>query len=148
MKKVLSVVIILIVIMLGSYIFTLQSDNTKENNTTNNETVETNKTKNEISTNKVENEVIEENANEVVENNIENTISSETFEEEPETAEEKAINIVKKDWKEDDKAQFSVEGIDGNGNYIVTVRDNKTTEALAFYNVNIKSETFTKKEMN
>ena len=61
---------------------------------------------------------------------------------------EKAIDIAKKDFGENSNAQFSVEGIDGNGNYIVTVRNAKTTEALAFYTVNVANQTFTKKEMN
>lgn len=146
MKKVLSVVIILIVIMLGSYIFTLQSDDTKENNTTNNEIVETNKI-NETSTNEVVNEIINEPKNEVVENEVENTVSSETLEESPKTSKEKAIDIVKKDWGKDSSVNFSVQGMDGNGNYIVVV-SNSDTQVLAFYSVNAADETFIKREMN
>ena len=70
------------------------------------------------------------------------------FEESPKTAEEKAIDIAKKDFGTNSNATFSVEGIDGNGNYIVAVRNSGTTEALAFYNVNVTSQTFTKREMN
>ena len=146
MKKVLSVVIILMVIMLGSYIFTLQNNDTKENNITNNEIVENNKV-NETSTNEVVNEITNENINEVVENKIENTISSETLEESPKTAKEKAIDIVKKDWGKDSSVNFSVQGMDGNGNYIVVVSDSNTV-TLAFYSVNVSNETFTKREMN
>lgn len=94
------------------------------------------------------NELVNETANEEVSNETENSVSSETFEESPKTAEEKAIDIAKKDWGENLNAEFSVEGIDGNGNYIVTVRNSQTTEALAFYTVNVGNQTFTKREMN
>lgn len=146
MKKILSVVIILIVLMLGTYIFKLQNDDIKENNNTNNEIVENNKV-NKTATNEVVNEIINENTNEIVENKIENTISSETLEESPKTAKEKAIDIVKKDWGNVSNVNFSVQGMDGNGNYIIVVSDTNTV-ALAFYSVNISNETFTKREMN
>ena len=149
MKKVLSVLVILAIIILVSYIGTLQSDDKKENNeynqivTTDNVNEEIKNKENEVDTNKVENEIV----NEVNENKVENTVSSEVFQESPKTSEEKAIDIAKKDWGNDSSANFSVEGMDGNGNYIVAVRDSNTV-ALAFYSVNITNETFTKREMN
>ena len=60
---------------------------------------------------------------------------------------EKAIDIVKKDWGKDSSVNFSVQGMDGNGNYIVVVSDSNTV-TLAFYSVNVSNETFTKREMN
>jgi len=142
MKKILSVVIILIVIMLGTYIFNLQNNNEKENtNTINNieENKEITQQSNVVDTNEI--------TNDIVINEMENTISSETLEQSPKTSEEKAIDIAKKDWGNVRGVNFSVQGMDGNGNYIVVVSDSNTV-ALAFYSVNIKDGTFTKREMN
>ena len=146
MKKILSVVIILIVIMLGTYIFNLQNDNEKENTNMSNE-IEKNNERNEQSNSVITNELTNEIVNNIVTNEIENTTSSETLEESPKTSEQKAIDIAKKDWGNDRGVNFSVEGMDGNGNYIVAVRDSNTV-ALAFYSVNVSNETFTKREMN
>ena len=101
---------------------------------------EQNKQVNQISENEVINEITNEMLNEEMQ-------STETFEESPKTAEEKAIDIVQKDWGKDASVNFSVEGMDGNGNYIVTVR-NSDTVALAFYSVNVTNKNFTKREMN
>lgn len=101
----------------------------------------------------VENEIVNELQNEeIAENMVENTqteeTSTETLQDEPATAEEKAIDIVKKDWKETNNTKITVEGMNENGSYIVVVRNSQTTEALAFYSVNISDGTFNKREMN
>ncbi len=103
--------------------------------------------------NEMANEIIEETVlneidnNEINTNEIENNEPTETFKEEPKTAEEKAIAIVKADWN-DESAQYSIQGMDNNGNYIVTVTDGNTTESLAFYSVNVNNSTFNKREIN
>lgn len=154
MKKVLSVVIILAIIIFLSYVGTLPSNEKEENNKTNQNITtervneETNNVENEIDTNnRIENEIQNEIVNDDAQNKVENTVSSETFEESPKTSEEKAIDIAKKDWGNDNSVNFSVQGIDGNGNYIVVVSDSNTV-SLAFYTVNVSNETFTKREMN
>lgn len=156
MKKstygIIAIIIILMIAIICVFAFT--GNNKKENNTMNNTMVneenninqneQINEQVNEAITNEIENEI----SSEIVENKVENTTSSETFEESPKTAEEKAIDIAKKDFGTNSNVTFSVEGIDENGNYIVVVRNSKTTEALAFYNINVTSQTFTKKEMD
>ena len=67
--------------------------------------------------------------------------------EEPKTEKEKAKEIVKKDWGNGSNYEISIDGINQNGSYIVTVRNSNTTEALAYYIVNVKDGTFTKKVM-
>ena len=149
MKKIMYLGIIIFVIVIICICVLSSSDNNKNvNNTINNETkLNKEENNNNESNKKVNEEIVNETENEIT-NETENIVSSETFEESPKTSEEKAIDIVKKDWQENSDAEFSVEGIDGNGNYIVAVRDSKTTEALAFYTVNVTSQTFTKREMN
>lgn len=156
MKKSMYIVIAVIVVLIiaGICIFSFSGDNEKESNTLNNaekvneEQISQNEQINEQVNEASMNELTNETTNETVADETENTVSSETFEESPKTAEEKAIEIVKNDWKENNNVEFSVEGMDGNGSYIVVVRNSQTTEALAFYSVNVTSETFTKKEMN
>ena len=85
--------------------------------------------------------------NEQVQNITENN-SSETFEESPKTEEEKAIEIAKKDYGNAENVKFSVEGIQADGRYIVSVRDSSTTEALVYYTIQVSSGEFEKREMN
>lgn len=148
------VMIILMIIAISIFVFT--GENQKET-TTNANTVMQNEQKenelmneqtNEVVTNEMNVEVENTVTNETNQNTVENTTSFETLEESPKTAEEKAIEIAKKDWKETGSVEFLVEGMDENGNYIVTVRNAQTTEALAFYSINITNQTFTKREMN
>ena len=113
-----------------------QVNNTQANIINNNTNINTNTNTNE---NSVQN--TEVNANEV-----ENQTSTETLDEEPKTATEKAISIVKKDWG-NNPGEVVVEGLDENSNYIISVRDATTTQALAFYTVNTTDGTFTKRDM-
>lgn len=104
-----------------------------------------------VKENNVNEEVVNEEIINEEENNIANEVSSETFEEEPKTEQDKAIDIVKTDWTGNGNSQnvkFTSDGMDANGRYIISVRDKDTTEALAFYTVNVSDKTFTKREMN
>ena len=149
MKKSTITLIIVILMLVAICIFAFagnKKEETKEvvkSNKITNSSIQDEKI-NEIVNEEVENEIEE---NEILENEVENTISTETLTEEPKTAEEKAIDIVKKDWN-GKEAQFSVQGMDNNGNYIVAVTDSVTTESLAFYSVNINDGTFRKREIN
>ena len=152
-KSTVGIIIVIILMIIAIVVFAFNTNTKKENTATNEEQNKVeNEQINEIQTNEIENNEIEDN--EIKENIVENTttvenrVSTETFEESPKTAEEKAVDIVKKDWQQSGNAEFSVEGLDASGNYIVVVRNNQTTQALAFYNVNISNGTFTKKEMN
>ena len=107
---------------------------------------------------KLQNENIEDKNNENVNeeknnqtNNIQNTASNageeevtKTEIEKEETDKEKALNLVKKDWGEDDNVYFTVESIDGNGNYTIYVREGETTREISVYTVNLKTGKFTK----
>lgn len=112
---------------------------------------ETTQSNNEIANNEVSENVQNEIENTVIEEQVQNEVENveehtETFTETPETAEEKAIGIVRNDWK-GENVFFSATGIDTNGNYIVQVTD-KNTVVLAFYTVNVNDGSFTKREMN
>lgn len=151
-KSILIITIIILAISsIGIFILTgNKQENKQENkliNSQNTSNVQTNVTV--LNVQKV-NEALN-----VVENNEVNT---ETNSEEPKntevieggvkSAEEKSIEIVKKDWNGKKDVDIGVDGMNADGNMIVTVRDKNTTQALAFYTVNISNGTFTKKEMN
>lgn len=59
--------------------------------------------------------------------------------------EEKAIELVKKEWGGTDGVYFSNESIDQSGRYIVSVRNSRTTSLLAFYIVDVNTGIVTKK---
>ena len=145
---------VIILLMLGVLVlFAFTGKNNKTNQAMNQNVM----TKEEVKQNEQVNEQVKEETTNIIEKAIsneetqnveENTTSTETFEESPKTAEEKALELVKKDWGEDNQVEFLIEGIEENGNYIVTIRNVQTTEAKAFYSVNVSNGTFTKKEMN
>ena len=147
MKKGIIIILIIAVIAIGIICGMSMKENEKQNAQTTNNNAEQNETINTERINEV-NEIEESAVQNVVEENAENTTSSESFDSEVKTEEEKAIQIVKKDYGTSTNVKFSIEGMDDNGRQVVVVRNIQTTEALAFYFVNVSDNTFTKKEMN
>ena len=158
------VVLILLAIFLAVKLFniknnkkipTINTNNEIKNETNNNvagEVIQNNSIVNEIiQNNNINDNTVNETVgnitdeNVVVENNSQQVskeeIDNETIQKE-EDNKEKAINIVKENWGEDDKVYFSFDSIDNNGKYIVSVRDRISTEALYWYAVDIEKGTF------
>lgn len=100
---------------------------------------EENKTKPTV-TNNIENE------NEIKQKNVvEEENKPEEKPQEPENnqkPEEKAKNIVKENWGEDDSVYYSYDGLNSEGKYIICVRDKATTKALYWYYVDIETGAF------
>jgi len=147
MKKGILIIIIIAIIVIGIMCGISMSKKEKQNIQTTNENTEQNEIVNTEISNQV-NEIEENVIQNVIEENLENITSTETFDGEAKTEEEKAIAIVKKDYGTNSNVKFSVEGMDENGRQVIVVRNVQTTEALAFYFVNVSESTFTKKEMN
>ncbi len=147
MKKGIAIIAIIAIIVIGIICGMSMSKKEKQNTQATNNNEKQNETTNTELINEL-NEIEENVTQNVIEENLENTISSETFAGEGKTEEEKAIEIVKKDYEISTNVKFSVEGMDSEGRQVVVVRDIQTTEALAFYFVNVSNSTFTKKEMN
>lgn len=140
-KKAFGVFVVILMITLGviaAYYILLQEDRTSQPTYKD--------VSNKIINNTIENK-IEETVNETVENEIEETVNetiSNVIEGNAEENIKKAIEIVKKDWGEDDTVYFDNAGIDNEGRYIISVHNEETTETLAWYTVNIKTEQFFK----
>lgn len=94
--------------------------------------------------NEIESENVVENTQVNTMETVDSNNQTELLPEEPKKAEEKAVEIVKKDWGEDSSVKFQVETMDANGDYVVSVRDITTTEAKAFYTVNTTTGKFSK----
>ena len=105
-------------------------ENKVENTVVNeNEVVESESTKKE------EPKAVQEPAKQEIKSNNESEVESEDDE-------QKAINIVKKDWGSDEGVVFTLESISSNGNYIISVRDTESRNAVAWYTVNPKTGEF------
>ncbi len=97
---------------------------------------------NEQTENVVENENITNNQKEEKQEDKTNEVISESTESVT-TREEKAVELVKKEWSSTDGVYFSNESVDSQGRYIVSVRDKKTTASLAFYLVDVDKQLVT-----
>jgi len=148
-KKIMYVVIAIVVICAGVIIGKdiIKNENTVEtsknyNNETNKNVI-VNNTKNEVS-NEISNETKNEIENTEIENNVKEDETNINTEEKEggneEENKEKAIEIAKKDWGEDDSVSFKFDRIDSNGNYIIVVREKATTNALRWYTVDVEDE--------
>ena len=99
-----------------------------------------NVTTNEQIENEIEENVLEESKEE---NEVENKEAASAGESVT-SKEEKAIALVKKEWGGEDGVYFSNESIDSQGRYIVSVRNKRTTNSLAFFIVDVDKELVTK----
>lgn len=152
-KNIKTILLIILVIIVIAVIAIFGSDilNNNENvNETQNSINETNQNM-QIEVNETENNIVNETQNNITENEVENkqvensienntttqnVVTNETtevLENDGASNEEKAINIVKKDWGTNEGVYFVTMGIDASGKYIVTVNDSATTATLAWY---------------
>ena len=103
---------------------------------------------NTSNSNTVKEENISKNENAVSENTTSNIIgkeetNSEKEEDSSQTKEEKAISLVKKEWgSEDDSVYFNIANKNGN-KYTISVNSSETTEAIAWYDVDLDTEKVT-----
>lgn len=162
-SKIVIIIAVIIILILLAIILTVKlldiRNNKEDTPTINANNIIEDETGNNVVNESIQNNIIDNNVNEIVENNTtENVIeqnnalgnsqqiSKEEIDNETMKKEEdnkaKAINIVKENWGEDSKVYFSFDSIDSNGKYIVSVRNKTTTEALAWYVVDLKNGTF------
>lgn len=99
--------------------------------------------------NEVENEVTENTENTVTEDVSENTeISNKTQKEpvKPSTPgitdkKQKAIDLVKKEWGEDDTVNYVFDYVNEKGEYVIAVKDRATATVKNYFRVNLETET-------
>lgn len=128
---------------------TLEEKNDVVNNTSINNVVENNvinEVNNVISnevTGEVENEISTEVENEEQDNNNSEEIDKDSLAK-IEDEEERAIEIVKRDWGEDSKVYFYLDGKIKDGKCTVCVKSVETTNTLYEYKVDVNNMTFEK----
>lgn len=131
------IVFILVIAVVGVAIFLsikiLDKPVTPSNNNITN-------TANEIITNIVSNNIIENTALDI--NTIENQIQITTnIGPDTTSGKDKAIKLVKDDWGEDTSVYFYVDEVNEDGKYMVSVRDNATTSVVVWYMVDVNNNT-------
>lgn len=90
--------------------------------------------------NSVVNDEIKENEDEPLDEENEQEYSAGSVT----SKEEKAVELVKEQWGESSGVYFRNESIDAEGRYIISVRDSKTTNSLAFFVVDVDKGLVTK----
>lgn len=150
----LGILVIILIVLIAFSILSLSSNNQEETSFTasnriiNEANAITETVVNEQEQNIVQNEEVTTNT---VQENVVTGSSTETFEENPQTEEQKALDIAKKDWEStsnmgDSTVYFDVDGIEPSGEYRVLVTQD--TKLIAYYMVNVSTGTFTKKVLN
>ena len=150
----LGILVIILIVLIAFSILSLSSNNQEETSFTasnriiNEANAITETVVNEQEQNTVQNEEVTTNT---VQENVVTGGSTETFEENPQTEEQKALDIAKKDWEStsnmgDSTVYFDVDGIEPSGEYRVLVTQD--TKLIAYYMVNVSTGTFTKKVLN
>ncbi len=150
----LGILVIILIVLIAFSILSLSSNNQEETSFTasnriiNEANAITETVVNEQEQNIVQNEEVTTNT---VQENVVTGGSTETFEENPQTEEQKALDIAKKDWEStsnmgDSTVYFDVDGIEPSGEYRVLVTQD--TKLIAYYMVNVSTGTFTKKVLN
>ena len=148
-KLIMFILVVVIVGLALFFIFQANQKVTENMENRENMNIQTNTTIENNNTNQtVENVENTENTSNTLEGNIqEESESSEETDsmEESNTTDPKAkaIEIVKKDWGEDDSVYFSYDGVNSDGKHIVGVRNKSDTTIRYWYDVDINTGTFT-----
>ena len=167
MKKILCVIAIIAVIVLGSYFMGkyLHTVQTNADNISKNEVKDVvNQSKNKIINvikNTVDNTIENEKENKI-DNTVTNIVNNENEEEKEEEKEEvkapisnsgqtgeddrqKAINMAKQEWGEDDNVSFKIDEQSEDGKFVICVVDKNTTKVIFWYSVDVKNNTIEEK---
>lgn len=98
-----------------------------------------------------EQNVIEESNNQIIENTVENASPVQNSVLKNSTTQsngvgitdkkQKAIELVKKQWGEDDTVDYVFDYVNENGEYVIAVKDRNTATMKCYYRVNLETET-------
>ena len=113
--------------------------NQKENEIIEENIVSENDTENETVTNEIENEV----SNETISNtSVKNETKKPVAEARPAVTDkkQKAIELVKGQWGEDNSVNYTFEYINESGEYVVAVRDGASATVKNYFRVNLETE--------
>ena len=135
-KKILYISVIIILMIAGISVAIKMSQADRVTQVSSNKLDYTNESVEEDS---VEKNDIVESKNEIIENN---NVEQDENTNNKQAPEEKAKQIVKENWGEDDSVYFSYDGKDEKGRYVICVREISTTKELYRYYVDVETESF------
>lgn len=149
--KIIIAVLVIALIILGIVISVnknkaVQTDNKNTINQSNEVKDAVNWIKNEVNDvqNNIENTISENNVENIIDNaqdNSNNSIKENETSNKEEDNNQKAIDMVKSDWGEDDSVNFKIDEQSEDGKYVISVVDKNTTKVLVWYDVDIKNNT-------
>lgn len=132
--KYVLIIIIVAIAVLATYVGYNETNKNNENVATDSTNTSTNNISNEVQNNN-----ITQNNNVVDNNVVETDPNKEIIKSDTLTDEEKAKELVKKEWGGSDGVYFSIDNMNSDETYIVSVRDSETTKVLEWYKVDIKT---------
>lgn len=146
--KIVIILVIILAVVCGVIFFNKQENKSQvtNSNTVLNETAQNvteeilNKVEN-TNTFEENNDKKEDNTN-TIENNSSNTNSSEKT---SENDSDRAIEMVKNEWGNDDNVTFKIDEQTEDGKYVVCVMETSTTRVIMWYNVDVKNNTIEEK---
>lgn len=149
--KIIIAVLVIALIILGIVISVnknkaVQTDNKNTINQSNEVQNVVNWIKNEVNDvqNNIENTIPENNVENIIDNaqdNSNNSIQENETSNKEEDNNQKAIDMVKSDWGEDESVNFKIDEQSEDGKYVISVVDKNTTKVLVWYDVDIKNNT-------
>lgn len=119
---------------------TAPEENVQNEVSVNENIIEENIVEENTTQNTVANEVENETSNNVVKNTTQSQSSAPT-QLAVTDQKQKAIELVKKEWGEDDSVNYSFEYINENGEYVISVKDRATATIKYYFKVNLETET-------
>lgn len=144
-KIIIAIVLIILVIVICCLTFgKSKKEDTETVNTISNELLEnTNAIENELSTNSVENKVIEDEP--IIQNVTEVKKQGTAYETSSDTGttdrKQDAIALVKEKWGEDSTVTFRCDSVSSNGEYIIAVVSKESASVKNYFRVNLSTKT-------
>lgn len=160
------IILVIILIVVFAYLLSenkhvLQTDGKVEQNKVNNVVNNTtSKPKNEVTNTKKEENTIKNEITNAIEKDNEELVDDKENKNEKVTEEDKketnaaqtgnedrqkAINMAKQEWGEDDSVSFKIDEQTENGKYTISVVDKNTTNVIFWYSVDVKNNTIEEK---
>lgn len=148
-KICIAIIAVILVIVICAVVFN-KSENTNDVNSNTVENVTNTEVENEIENTTIENATVENTVTEqVVENeqletkDFSNSVYESSSDAGTTNKKEEAINLVKKQWGEDNTVTFTCDSITSDGIYIIAVTSKERAVVLNYFRVDLANQTVT-----
>lgn len=148
-KIIIAVILVILVVVICCITFGKDKNEESKDNDINTENIMSNSvnnisnTANEVETNTVANEIIEEEP--IIENVTEVKPQGTVYESNSDAGttdkKQEAILLVKEKWGEDDTVTFRCDSVSSNGEYVIAVVSKQTASVKNYFRVNLATKT-------